>query len=93
MKHLNHISILHLLLIFCSCKTVGQVTQQQSSNFFNDSVVSTGHVGISIYEPATGKYLYNYNAEKNFIPSRYNLFPPRSESKSICVYLSIFFAC
>ena len=69
MKHLNHISILHLLLIFCSCKTVGQVTQQQSSNFFNDSVVSTGHVGISIYEPATGKYLYNYNAEKNFIPS------------------------
>ncbi len=29
----------------------------------------SGHVGISIYEPATQKYLYNYNAEKNFTPS------------------------
>ncbi len=29
----------------------------------------TGHAGISIYEPATGKYLYNYNEEKNFTPS------------------------
>ena len=48
---------------------MGQITQQQSSTFLNDSVVATGHVGISIYEPATGKYLYNYNADKNFIPS------------------------
>ncbi len=48
---------------------MGQVTQQQTNSFFNDSAVATGHVGISIYEPATGKYLYNYNAEKNFIPS------------------------
>ena len=55
--------------MFCSCRTMGQVTQQQSNSFFNDSVVATGHVGISIFEPATGKYLYNYNAEKNFIPS------------------------
>ena len=70
MKELTNIySALLLLLLFCSCKTLGQITQQQSSTFLNDSVVATGHVGISIYEPATGKYLYNYNADKNFIPS------------------------
>ena len=57
------------LLLFCSCKTMGQITQQQSNTFLNDSVVTTGHVGISIFEPATGKYLYNYNADKNFVPS------------------------
>ncbi len=67
-KHLNIIPFL-ILLLFCSCKTIGQITQQQSNSFLNDSVVATGHVGISIYEPATGKYLYNYNADKNFIPS------------------------
>ena len=67
-KHLN-ITPFVLLLLFCSCKTTGQITQQQSNSFLNDSVVATGHVGISIYEPATGKYLYNYNADKNFIPS------------------------
>ena len=70
MKKISNIySPLLLLLLFCSCKTLGQITQQQSSTFLNDSVVATGHVGISIYEPATGKYLYNYNADKNFIPS------------------------
>ena len=58
-----------LLFLFCSCKATGQITQQISSAFLNDSIIATGHVGISIYEPATGKYLYNYNAEKNFIPS------------------------
>ena len=37
--------------------------------FLNDSAVRTGHAGISIYEPATGKYLYEHNANKNFTPS------------------------
>ena len=69
MKNLRHLFSFFLLLMFCSCRTIGQVTQQQTNTFLNDSVVATGHVGISIYEPATGKYLYNYNAEKNFIPS------------------------
>ncbi len=69
MKILAYTTLCSLLFMFCSCKTMGQVTQQQSNSFLNDSVVVTGHVGISIYEPATGKYVYNYNAEKNFIPS------------------------
>jgi serine-type D-Ala-D-Ala carboxypeptidase/endopeptidase (penicillin-binding protein 4) len=47
----------------------GQITQKQIDVFLNDTAVSTGHVGVSIYEPATQKYLYNYNAEKNFTPS------------------------
>ena len=55
--------------IFCSGKLTGQITQQQVNSFLNDSIIATGHAGISIYEPATGKYLYNYNAEKNFTPS------------------------
>ena len=69
MKNLRHLFPFFSLLIFCSCRTMGQVTQQQTNTFLNDSVVATGHVGISIYEPATGKFVYNYNAEKNFIPS------------------------
>lgn len=34
-----------------------------------DSSISQGHIGISIYEPSTGKYLYNYQAEKYFVPA------------------------
>ncbi|MFN0082245.1 MAG: D-alanyl-D-alanine carboxypeptidase [Ferruginibacter sp.] len=57
------------IMLLGLCKTAAQTTQQQANTFLNDSIIATGHVGISIYEPATGKYLYNYNAEKNFIPS------------------------
>ena len=35
----------------------------------NDSIINTGHLGISIYEPSIEKYWYNYNAEKSFIPA------------------------
>jgi serine-type D-Ala-D-Ala carboxypeptidase/endopeptidase (penicillin-binding protein 4) len=52
-----------------SSKLTAQITQKQINVFLNDTAVRSGHVGISIYEPATQKYLYNYNAEKNFTPS------------------------
>jgi serine-type D-Ala-D-Ala carboxypeptidase/endopeptidase (penicillin-binding protein 4) len=55
--------------ILYSCTLTGQITQKQINVFLNDTAVRSGHVGISIYEPATQKYLYNYNAEKNFTPS------------------------
>ncbi|MEJ7609770.1 MAG: D-alanyl-D-alanine carboxypeptidase [Ferruginibacter sp.] len=53
----------------CPVKGIGQLSQSVINDFLNDTAVRSGHAGISIYEPATGKYLYNYNAEKNFIPS------------------------
>ena len=56
-------------LAICSSPTIAQVSKSAINDFLNDSAVKTGHVGISIYDPATGKYLYNYNAEKNFLPS------------------------
>jgi serine-type D-Ala-D-Ala carboxypeptidase/endopeptidase (penicillin-binding protein 4) len=62
-----------LLFLFSTtlfaCKLTGQITQKQINVFLNDTAVRSGHAGISIYEPATQKYLYNYNAEKNFTPS------------------------
>ncbi len=62
-----------LIFLFCSsiysCKSTNQITKKQINSFLKDATVRTGHAGISIYEPATGKYLYNYNEEKNFTPS------------------------
>ena len=69
MRKQGNIFFIFLLILFYSCNAFAQITQQQSSAFLNDSIIATGHIGISIYEPATGKYLYNYNADKNFVPS------------------------
>jgi D-alanyl-D-alanine carboxypeptidase/D-alanyl-D-alanine-endopeptidase (penicillin-binding protein 4) len=32
-------------------------------------VLQTAHVGISVYYPLTGKYLFNYQADKYFVPA------------------------
>ncbi len=66
---MKYFYVLFLCLSIYSCTLTGQITQKQINVFLNDTAVRSGHVGISIYEPATKTYLYNYNAEKNFSPS------------------------
>lgn len=58
-----------LVTFHISCAATGQVSKKTVDDFINDSVIRTGHAGISIYDPAEKKFLYTYNAEKNFIPS------------------------
>lgn len=63
-----HSTILFSLLL-ASCSVSNKIAKQTSAILINDSAISTGHIGICIYEPATGKYLYNYNSDKYFIPA------------------------
>jgi serine-type D-Ala-D-Ala carboxypeptidase/endopeptidase (penicillin-binding protein 4) len=59
----------NFLLLLASCSVSKQISKQANNILLNDSAISTGHIGISIYEPATKKYWYNYNADKYFIPA------------------------
>ncbi len=52
-----------------SCSISKKIAKQADSILFKDTIISSGHIGISIYEPATNKYWYNYNAEKYFVPA------------------------
>ena len=56
-------------LILCSCSVHKKINGQQISQLLNESAIATGQIGICVYEPATGKYLYNHNASKYFIPA------------------------
>jgi serine-type D-Ala-D-Ala carboxypeptidase/endopeptidase (penicillin-binding protein 4) len=57
-----------ILVLSLAGKNFAQVSKKQVQIFLNDSVIKTGLVGISIYEPAKNKYWLNYNEEKNFVP-------------------------
>jgi D-alanyl-D-alanine carboxypeptidase/D-alanyl-D-alanine-endopeptidase (penicillin-binding protein 4) len=57
------------LFLTTSCSISKKISKQANTILFQDSIISHGHIGISIYEPATGKYWYNYQAEKYFIPA------------------------
>ena len=58
-----------MLGIISSCSVSKQINKQTKAILLSDTAISTGHIGISIYEPATDKYWYNYNATKYFIPA------------------------
>ncbi len=63
------IAVTGALLMLSSCNVSKQIGKQANAVLLKDPAVSTGHIGISIYEPATGTYWYNHDATKYFIPA------------------------
>ena len=61
--------VILLTILISSCSVTKEINKQANQGLLEDSVISTGHIGISIYEPATDKYWYNYNAAKYFVPA------------------------
>ena len=61
--------IVLLIMVGSSCSVSKQINKQATQILLKDSVISTGHIGISIYEPATDQYWYNYNATRYFVPA------------------------
>jgi len=57
------------VLFVSSCSVSKQVSKQATKLLLKDSAISSGHIGISIYEPATNTYWYNHDAAKYFVPA------------------------
>src|SRR5438067_7277729 len=55
--------------LFAACSVQKQIEKSAQKNVLNDSALVNAHVGISIYEPATNKYWYNYQGNKYFVPA------------------------
>ena len=56
-------------LLFFSCSTSYRLQKSAQHLVLRDSALQTAHVGISVYEPATGKWWYNYQGDKYFVPA------------------------
>lgn len=60
---------LSLLVLFFSCSVSKQIAKSAKENVLKQEVLQNAHVGISIYEAAAGKYWYNYQGDKYFVPA------------------------
>src|SRR6266516_4251271 len=59
-----------LFLIFlASCSVQKQISRSANQLVLKDSSLQTAHVGISIYEPVTNKYWFNYQGDHYFVPA------------------------
>jgi serine-type D-Ala-D-Ala carboxypeptidase/endopeptidase (penicillin-binding protein 4) len=58
-----------LLLIITSCSIQKQISKSAKADVLDAGALQTAHVGISIFDPAANKYLYNYQGDKYFVPA------------------------
>lgn len=55
-------------LIF-SCGPAGKINRSARRTMINDPAFAAAHLGVSVFEPATGRYWYNYQGDKYFVPA------------------------
>ncbi|MEI2740597.1 MAG: D-alanyl-D-alanine carboxypeptidase [Chitinophagaceae bacterium] len=58
-----------LLILFSSCSVEKQIAKSAKADVLDTKALQTAHVGISIFDPAANKYLYNYQGDKYFVPA------------------------
>lgn len=56
-------------LLFASCSVSKKLERSAQENVLTAEVLRTAHVGISVFEPATGKRWYDYQGDKYFVPA------------------------
>ena len=69
MKNIYSLLLLSYFFLAAECSVGQTISEQANTILLKDSTINMGHIGVSIYEPSTGKYWYNYNATKYFIPA------------------------
>ena len=61
--------ILVAAILFTSCSVQRTIDKAAKANLVNKTNLVNAHIGISIFDPSTDKYLYNYQGEKYFVPA------------------------
>jgi len=67
MKH--SLLFLAILTVLYSCSSTQHIRRSAEKDLIQSEPLKTAHVGISIFDPATNKYLYNYQGDKYFVPA------------------------
>jgi D-alanyl-D-alanine carboxypeptidase/D-alanyl-D-alanine-endopeptidase (penicillin-binding protein 4) len=54
---------------FSSCSIQKKIAKSANDYILNSDDLKSAHVGISIYEPASNRYWYDFQSEKYFVPA------------------------
>ncbi|HEX7844567.1 MAG TPA: D-alanyl-D-alanine carboxypeptidase/D-alanyl-D-alanine-endopeptidase [Chitinophagaceae bacterium] len=69
----SHLKTPYLVLLtsylLVSCSVQKQIAKSAKADVISTAPFKAAHLGISVYEPATGKYWYDYQGDKYFVPA------------------------
>lgn len=57
------------VFVLASCSVQKQISRSAQENILQNKELQKAHIGISIYDPASQKYLYNFQGDKYFVPA------------------------
>ncbi len=58
-----------VICLFVSCSVQHQIGRVAKNILIENGNLANAHIGISIFDPLTNKYIYNYQGEKYFVPA------------------------
>ncbi len=59
-----------MLMVSCSTgQQIQQIRQVADKLLINDTAFANAHLGISVYDPAAGRFLFSYQDDKYFVPA------------------------
>jgi D-alanyl-D-alanine carboxypeptidase/D-alanyl-D-alanine-endopeptidase (penicillin-binding protein 4) len=61
--------LLFSLYLLSACSVQRTIQKQADHAIFKQSDLKSAHIGISIFDPEKNEYLYNYQADKFFLPA------------------------
>ena len=67
--HLRFLCFLLLTVLHFACSPSARIKQTAREQLLLHPSFQPAHVGISIFDPAVGKFWYNHQAEKYFVPA------------------------
>ncbi|HYE53499.1 MAG TPA: D-alanyl-D-alanine carboxypeptidase [Chitinophagaceae bacterium] len=56
-------------VVMASCSVQKEIGRSAEKNLFSDPTLANAHIGISIYDTESGKYLYSHQQNKFFVPA------------------------
>ena len=68
-KYLRSFCIFNFAFFITSCSIQNQINRQAQVSLIGFPSLSPAHIGISLYDPKSKQYLYNYNSNKYFTPA------------------------
>src|SRR5690349_11663187 len=67
--NLQLVTVLSAVFFFTSCSIQKKINQSAKTDVLNTKALQAAHVGLSIFDPSTNNYLYNYQGDKYFVPA------------------------
>ncbi len=58
-----------IICVFLSCRIERNIVRTSERVLLKDSIITSAHVGVSIYDLSANRYLYQKNANKYFVPA------------------------